>query len=128
MRAGAFIHAWDRRRQLRSEANPEAWVRTTAYRPAVSHWRRSRLFARAADPSIRPTPPREPSPDRVAIDRALARLPDDQRRAIVLFHMADLSIADIALETGSPAGTVKARLSRARAALSAFLSEESAHA
>ena len=35
----------------------------------------------------------------------------------MLFHAADLSVAAIAQETGVPVGTVKARLSRGRAAL-----------
>ena len=41
------------------------------------------------------------------------QLPADQRRALVLHHIADLSVADVARETGAPEGTVKARLSGA---------------
>ncbi len=42
----------------------------------------------------------------------LARLSDDQRTAVVLRHVVDLSIADIALITDRPEGTVKADISR----------------
>ena len=36
----AFVRAWSHRRQLDRAEHPEAWVRTTAYRLAVSRWRR----------------------------------------------------------------------------------------
>ena len=128
----AFIRAWDHRRQLSPDGHPEAWVRTTAQRLAISRWRRTTKFLRATDRSVLPDPPAQPSPDRIAIERALKRLPAEQREAIVLFHMGDLSIADIAAETGRPVGTIKARLSRARAALATYLTdalpEEASHA
>ena len=128
----AFIRAWDHRRQLDPEGHPEAWVRTTAYRLSVSRWRRASKFIRATDRSVLPDPPREPGPDRVAIDRAIGRLPKEQREAIVLFHLGDMTVADIASQTGSPIGTIKARLSRARAALATYLTdalpEEASHA
>ena len=47
-----------------------------------------------------------------------------QRHALVLFHIADLSIEEIARETESPTGTVKARLSRGRATLANLLTDE----
>ena len=43
----AFVRAWDHRRVLRSDGNPEAWVTTTALRIAVSRWRRAGTTARA---------------------------------------------------------------------------------
>ena len=53
----------------------------------------------------------------------LRRLPEEQRRAIVLHHVADLPVAQVAAETGAPVGTVKARLSRGRTALAELLGE-----
>ena len=38
----AFVRAWDKRRSLDMDQYPEAWVRTVAYRLAVSRWRRAR--------------------------------------------------------------------------------------
>lgn len=118
----AFLRAWSARDRLDRELSPESWVRTTAYRLAVSRWRHRRLDRRADDRSLTSAVP-QPSPDRVALEAALATLPADQRRAIVLFHFADLPVRDIALETGVSEGTVKSRLSRARTALSARLSD-----
>lgn len=63
-------------------------------------------------------------PDHVALVVALRRLPEAQRRAVVLHHVAGLPVADVAAETGVPVGTVKARLSRGRAALAVLLDSE----
>jgi RNA polymerase sigma-70 factor (ECF subfamily) len=119
----AFVRAWSHRRQLSADLSPDGWVRTTAYRLAVSRWRRRKMDVRAQDRSLPVAGAPEPSENRIAIDAALAKLPADQRRAIVLYHFADLSVGDIAIETGVPSGTVKARLSRARATLSTLLND-----
>ena len=37
----AFVRAWAHRRKLDKAEHPEAWVCTTAYRLAVSRWRRT---------------------------------------------------------------------------------------
>jgi RNA polymerase sigma-70 factor (ECF subfamily) len=50
--------------------------------------------------------------DSASWNRRLARLSEDQRTAVVLRHVVDLPIADIADATGRPAGTVKADISR----------------
>lgn len=39
----------------------------------------------------------------------------------MLHHLCDLSVEQVASETGAPTGTVKARLSRGRAALAKLL-------
>lgn len=120
----AFVRAWDRRRSIDLEQAPEAWIRTVAWRLAVSRWRKARRAFLPPDRAHAPAPPREPDVTNVALTRALAMLSAEQRRAIVLHHLCDLSVADVALETGVPVGTVKARLSRGRAALAALLAEE----
>ncbi|MGA4669865.1 RNA polymerase sigma factor [Propionibacteriaceae bacterium Y1923] len=119
----AFIRAWDKRKKLDQAQSPEAWVRTVAYRLAVSRWRKNRKAYRDPDRAVESPVSREPNPDRVALDRALAQISPEQRRVIVLHHFADLTVAEIAQEVGAPAGTVKARLSRGRAALAPFLTD-----
>jgi RNA polymerase sigma-70 factor, ECF subfamily len=119
----AFIRAWAHRRQLEHGGAPEAWVRATAWRIAVSRWQRARL----GRVLMRSSPPAAtidgPSPDRVALIEALRQVPAEQRRALVLYHVCDQSVAQIAAETGVPVGTVKARLARGRAALAPYLRE-----
>lgn len=117
----AFIRAWDRRRVLDADQSPEAWIRTVAYRLAVSRWRRAQRALRSPDRSQLRDSVRGPDASRVALVRALQQLPADQRRAIVLHHLCDVPVRDIALETGVPVGTVKARLSRGRSALAVLL-------
>jgi RNA polymerase sigma-70 factor (ECF subfamily) len=44
----------------------------------------------------------------------------------VLYHLVDLTVEQIAAETGVRPGTVKARLARGRAALTPYLRETAA--
>ncbi|MBA2386874.1 MAG: sigma-70 family RNA polymerase sigma factor [Acidimicrobiia bacterium] len=55
--------------------------------------------------------------DRMAIEEALASLPDDFRAAVVLCDVSELGYADIAETLGVPIGTVKSRIARGRALL-----------
>jgi RNA polymerase sigma-70 factor (ECF subfamily) len=59
--------------------------------------------------------------------QALRKLPAGQREVIALHHLADLTVEQVADTLGLPTGTVKARLSRGRAALSTLLLEEEPH-
>ncbi|MFE9555786.1 SigE family RNA polymerase sigma factor [Streptomyces sp. NPDC006692] len=122
----AFVRAWGRRARLDAGAGPDAWVRTVAWRLAVSRWRRGRRTAEAwrrHSHGARPTAP-EPDPGTVAMVDALRGLSDRQRRVAVLHYVCDLSVDQVAHETGISAGTVKTHLSRARAALAPRLLEE----
>jgi RNA polymerase sigma-70 factor (ECF subfamily) len=119
----AFIRAWQRRQSLSMIGSPEAWVRTVAWRLAVSRWRRTRRSVTRWREESHDTVVNAPSTDHVALVDALRRIPEAQRIAIVLHHLCDRSIEQIAEETGSPVGTVKARLFRGRAALAPFLHE-----
>ncbi len=121
----AFVRAWAHRRSLARADHPEAWVRTTAYRLAVSRWRRTTRGRRQSDRAVAPpmsAPPLDES--HVALVAALKRLPEAQRRALVLHHIADLPVHQVAAEVGVPEGTIKARLSRGRAALAVLLADE----
>ncbi|WP_141012621.1 RNA polymerase sigma factor [Nocardioides sambongensis] len=121
----AFARAWAHRRKLDRSGHPEAWVRTTAYRLAVSRWRRKKVAARPADRAVG-APVQVPALDEshVALVAALRQLPEAQRQALVLHHIADLPVHQVAAEVGVPEGTIKARLSRGRTALASLLSDE----
>jgi RNA polymerase sigma-70 factor (ECF subfamily) len=120
----AYARAWQRWSAVAGYADPEAWVRTVARRIAVSRWRRTRNRL-AAHRRLGP-PPNAPGPDAdsVALVGALARIPLDQRTAIVLHHLCDLPVAEVARETGVAVGTVKARLSRGRRVLATLLTND----
>jgi len=120
----AFARAWQHWSKVATYDDPEAWVRSVAWRLMINRWRGLRrwLAARA-----RMGPPEEttgsPSPDRVAIVGALQQLPPPQRQVVALHYLLDMSVHDIAVSVGVPDGTVKARLSRARTALARLLDE-----
>ncbi len=113
----AYTKAWPRWSTISSYDDPGAWVRQVATRQAISGWRRRRT-ARKHLTGARP-PDSAPAPDEntLALVAALKQLPEAQRRALVLHHLAGFSVADIAASERCPEGTVKARLSRGRAAL-----------
>jgi RNA polymerase sigma-70 factor (ECF subfamily) len=121
----AFVRAWAHREKLEKAHAPEAWVRTTAHRLAVSRWRRAVRARREPDRAVQHRAGgRDPNEDRVALVEALRQLPEGQRRALVLHHVCDLPVQAVAAELGVPVGTVKARLSRGRTALVALLGDE----
>jgi len=67
----------------------------------------------------------EPSPEVIyetkeihqMLRAAIQALPDEQREMVALHYVRGLTISEIAILIGTPAGTIKARLHRARAAL-----------
>ena len=119
----AFIRASERRVDLPTRGERDAWIRTTAYRLSVSAWRRLRRGRELAS-SVAMTAEPGLSEDRADLFAALQRLPREQRQALVLHYFADRTVAQIADEIGAPEGTVKARLHRGRAALAAILTDE----
>ena len=120
----AYARAWQQWSRVAGYESPELWVRKVAWRLAANRWRglRRRLAAH-----IRMGPPPSgaagPSPERVALVAALQRLPEAQRQTVAMHYLLDMSVQDIAAADGIPAGTVKARLSRARAALALLLTD-----
>jgi RNA polymerase sigma-70 factor, ECF subfamily len=113
----AFASALLRWRVLRGYHDPEAWVRTVAFRRAIDHQRRSARQRRAL---LRLGPPPSLPPvdaDHLDLVRALRSLPLAQREVLVLHYVAELAVDQVAAELRLPVGTVKSRLSRGRAAL-----------
>jgi RNA polymerase sigma-70 factor, ECF subfamily len=123
----AFVRLLEHWGKVRDYADPEAWLRTVAVRVLVSRQRRRQVAARGlAVLGRRATtalPAAGPGHD-VELEEALAGLPVDQRAVLVLHHLHDLSVAEVAELLHVPAGTVKSRLSRARAALAPLLADE----
>lgn len=121
----AFVRAWARHGRLDRDGSPETWIRVTAWRIAVSRWRRSRDGKRLLQLAAQRESVTGPTPDRIAFVEALRKVPAEQRRALVLYHVCDLTVEQIATETGVSTGTVKARLARGRTAVAPHLRETS---
>ncbi len=119
----AFVRAWAHRSRIDQDLGAEAWVRVVAWRIAASRRRRARRGFGLMLLTARLDPTAGPGPDRVAFVEALRKVSAEQRRALVLYHVADMTVEEIAAETGVRPGTVKARLSRGRAALAPYLRE-----
>jgi RNA polymerase sigma-70 factor, ECF subfamily len=120
----AFCRALSRWKQISRYDNPGGWVRRVAWNLATTRFRHRRTalnFLRRQ----REEYTAEPSPDRVALTKALAQIPAQQRKALVLHYMGQLSIVEIAVQEGVAEGTVKSWLSRGRTALAALLRKES---
>lgn len=118
----AFTRALARWERLVRYDDPVAWVRRVAWNIAVSRWRRVRT-ARLFGQRQRPEVVDGPGPERVALAAALRTLPANQRRAVVLHYLAELTVAEIAEDCGVAPGTVKSWLHRARTALATCLTE-----
>lgn len=100
------------------------WLHRIATNAAIDELRRRRrrpipdapvIEAAGAPPAAGPGP--EAAGDRVDIDLALARITEEFRVAVVLRDLCDLDYAQIAVVLDVPAGTVRSRIARGRAAL-----------
>ncbi len=86
--------------------------------------RRRRLDQRLnAEPAV-PASEAESEADIDRLRAAIRQLPPGQRAAVALFHVEELSIAEVAVALDVPAGTVKTRLMHARQKLRAILQGE----
>jgi RNA polymerase sigma-70 factor (ECF subfamily) len=107
--------------------SPEAWTRRVALRLLSNRRRKARNGIKALLRVGPPTSAPAPTGDSLDIHRALVQLPLSQRQVVVLHYLLGLGVAEIAAELEIAPGTVKSRLSRARATLSPLLREEAFH-
>jgi RNA polymerase sigma-70 factor, ECF subfamily len=134
-----FLHAWRGLSGFREGGALRPWLLRIAVNRLISHRRRKLLRIVPLAWTDRQTPSAAPEPEAVAeaseashvLRSAIARLPEDQRYALVLRYYADLSILEISAVTGWRPGTVKSRLHRAlekmRVVLEPSFAEELRH-
>lgn len=123
----AFARAWQRWDQVRATDEPGAWVRTVARRIAISAWRKDTNRTKAMERHGEGSAPTARNEDRVAVVAALRTLGPDVRETLALHYLTDLSVEEISRQTGTPPGTIKARLHRGRAQLAKILADKEAH-
>ncbi len=118
----AFCRALDRWARVSTYTHAQMWVRQVAWNLATSRLRHlqvaKRYLARQRIEHVD-----GPSPDRIAMVEALAKLPPKHRLAVVLHHVGRLSTAEIARQEGVAEGTVRSWLSRGRAKLAEHFEE-----
>jgi RNA polymerase sigma factor (sigma-70 family) len=99
-----------RRGQLRDPSKLRAWLITIETREAW-RWRRRLRRVLSLDAEVREIPASGPSMERnVVVRDAVRRLPARTRTAVVLHHMAGLSVDETALALGVSQNTVKSQL------------------
>lgn len=126
-----MLAIWRGASSFRGESRVTSWLIAIARRQARDRLCRQR-FRVVDDACLAGRPSREPGPDVVALDRAEAAevgnairvLAPAHREVLGLAFGAGLSLPEIADELHVPLGTVKTRLTSARAALSRLLAEE----
>lgn len=117
----AFLKAFTRWRRIGGYDRPGAWIRRVAIRDAVR-------FAERGHRALPGPPDRIDPADAVVahvdLVRALASLTPKQRACVVLHHLADWSVRDVADALGCSEATVRVHLHRARSALAASLESD----
>ena len=115
--AEAFAQALRRGGALR---DPLRWIWRTAFRVAAGELASRRRTPGAAGGTYEME---EPAVDLV---RALARLSERQRAAVVLHHAADYPVKDVARMLGTSSAAVRVHLTRGRRRLRELLEESDA--
>lgn len=119
----AFLRAFRNWSKVSGYDDPRGWLYRVAMRIAISRWRRLRAAA-AAWARYGPAPNVEEADEvSLCVLAALRQLPLPQRQALVMHHMLGIPVMQIAADLDVPVGTIKARLSRGRAALASVLAD-----
>ncbi|HSV72596.1 MAG TPA: sigma-70 family RNA polymerase sigma factor [Chthonomonadales bacterium] len=136
-----FVRIYRNLPRLRADGAQDAWVRRIATNACLDYLRHRKSIPPpssldaplAADPTstvgqqisdVAAEPARLLSEQekREVLHRAVNSLPDEYRSVVLLHHLNDMRVEDIAVALQVPPGTVKSRLSRARQALRRKLS------
>jgi len=116
-RAWAKLHLYRRGTDLR------AWLFTVMHNVHVNRVRASRITDPLED-DMPELAQRAPQGDALLVrdlDRAITRLPAEQRAVLLLVTLEEMSYEQVARTLGIPIGTVMSRLSRAREKLRAMM-------
>jgi RNA polymerase sigma-70 factor (ECF subfamily) len=121
LRALKSLHQWE------WGTNMRAWLLTILRTQAISHHRRARRAVMvpfdALEEQLGVRGTQAVRLEAMAVTQAWDRLPPDYRRALHLVAIEGLRYQDAAERLSLPLGTVRSRISRARAALNQALAE-----
>jgi len=123
----ALAKAWKARDSFEPGTSIKAWtfmiLRNQFYSEKRRSWRTAPLDMEMAENTLvandNPTVPME----LLELRAALAKLPDDQREALILVGAGGMAYEEAAQVCQCAVGTIKSRVSRARRALETLLSE-----
>ena len=136
----AFVKAWQGLSSFQGESSFATWVYRLTTNVCIDHLRKKKRREGVepsvslndeesgwAEPADRESDPQlllERSERGKALARALAKLPDWQRRTLVLRELSGLSYQEIGDALDIDLGTVKSRIARARLSLRKILLED----
>ena len=110
--------AWSRFRLWRRGSDMRAWLFTIMHNIHANTLRKASRrpvdLALTEDIAGTGDPRQQGAMEALGLARALARLPEDQRAAVLLVGLEDMSYAEAAEILGVPVGTVRSRLARGR--------------
>ena len=118
----AKAHLWQEGTDLR------AWLFTILHNEYVNTVRRSiregtTVEVGDAEPMLVARAVQLPRLELRDLERALAKLPEEQRQVLLLIGMEGMSYEEVAEVVGVPVGTIRSRLSRGRDAARALMGE-----
>ena len=119
------LKAWRSRSAFERDTNMKAWVfmilRNQFYSDKRRSWRSTPLDPEVAERALVANDNPTATLELDDLRQALNQLPATQREALILVGAGGLAYEEAAVICGCPVGTVKSRVSRARAALAALL-------
>jgi len=126
----AFVKAYKNYHALEKNENARAWLYQIAHRVALDELRRRKIVRMV--PLVGEARGAAPSTERLAMDvrlsgpleRALARIPERQRAALLLAELHDMTGLELAAAMGVSHVAARAILTRARHSLRAALAAE----
>lgn len=120
-----LVKAWDKQSSFQPGTNLKAWLFTILRNEFYSQMRKRGREVQDSDGTMTARLAVHPSQhgqlDLEDFRHALERLPEDQREAIILIGASGFSYEEAAEICGCAVGTIKSRVSRARARLQELL-------
>ncbi len=125
----SLLAAWQGARSFRGDGRPIAWLLGIVHHQAMNATRRKQLPALELDEALT-APARAPLPEahteamerQQALARGLQQLSPEHRAVLDLVFFQGLTLAEAAQVCNCPLGTIKSRLSYAKAQLAGHLS------
>lgn len=124
----ALVRAYERRATFRPGASLRNWLIAIVHNTHIDRLRARMASERRDRSAVLEAEPAMPAPQEHAVRlrqvrEAFMALPEEQREALHLVCVEDLSYPEAAQALGIPVGTLMSRISRGRARLRAFEDE-----
>lgn len=119
----SFMKAFTELASLKDRSRFSAWLYRIAHNVCYSKFRKESgktLVPIEIEPGIKPVS----IENRLAVEKALGQLPDDQREVVILKVFQGLKFEEIAAVQGAPVSTVKSRLYMSFEKLKVVLGEQ----